>query len=232
MNLTCPHCSRTIPAENINIQTCIAKCGSCNAVFGFSDKVQGATAFNSSKRAVEMPKGYVMENGAEGLVITHKWFSSKYVFMLFFCIFWDGFLVNWYAIAFRHTGSLAMKVFPLLHVGVGVFLTYTTIAGFLNRTRITMNMGELRIKHFPLPWPGNRTIARLEIDQLFCEEKMSSSRNSTSYSYNLSAVMTGGRRVKLVSGLENPEDALFLEQQVENFLGITDRPVAGEMRPA
>ena len=32
---------------------------------------------------------------------------------------------------------------------------------------------------------------------------------------------------------ETPEalDALFLEQKIEGFLGITDRPVAGEMRP-
>jgi hypothetical protein len=37
--------------------------------------------------------------------------------------------------------------------------------------------------------------------------------------------------MKLVSGMDKPEDALLLEQKTEGFLGITDRPVAGEMRP-
>ncbi len=232
MDIKCPHCSRTVPAENINIQTSIAKCGSCNAVFGFADKVPGASAFGPSKRTVEMPSNYTVANEGADLVITRRWMNWKYVMMLVFCVFWDGFLVFWYSIAFSQGGPLAMKLFPVLHVAVGVFLTYSTLAGFLNRTKITLNTGELRIKHYPLPWPGNKVVPRPEIEQLFCEEIMHSNKNGTSYTYNLQAVKTGGGRLKLVSGMDKPEDALFLEQKIEGFLGITDRPVAGEMRPA
>jgi hypothetical protein len=32
-----------------------------------------------------------------------------------------------------------------------------------------------------------------------------------------------------MGGLEAPEPALFIEQQLEMFLGITDRPVPGEL---
>lgn len=231
MAIKCPQCSRTVPAGNINIQTCIAKCCSCNAVFGFADTVPGASAFGSSKRAVEMPKGYSMENEGADLVITRRWLSWKYVAMLVFCVFWDGFLVFWYTMAFTKGGPLVMKLFPVLHVAVGVFLTYTTMAGFLNRTRITLNTLELRIKHYPLPWPGNKVVQRQEIEQLFSEKIMHSSRNGLSYTYNLLAVKAGGGSLKLVSGMDKPEDALFLEQKIEGFLGITDRPVAGEMRP-
>ena len=231
MDIKCPHCSRVIQAGDINIQTCIAKCSSCNAVFGFSDMVPGAATPDSSKRAVEMPKNYTMENFGVDLVITRRWMNWKYVAMLVFCVFWDGFLVVWYTIAFSKDGPLMMKLFPVLHVAVGVFLTYSTAAGFLNRTKITLNTGELRIKHYPLPWPGNKAVQRQEIEQLFCEEIMHSNKNGTSYTYNLQAVKTGGGRMKLVSGMDKPEDALFLEQKIEGFLGITDRPVAGEMRP-
>jgi hypothetical protein len=178
-----------------------------------------------------MPKNYTMENEGVDLVITRRWLSWKYVAMLVFCVFWDGFLVFWYTMAFREGGPLVMKLFPMLHVAVGVFLTYTTIAGFLNRTKITLNTWELRIKHYPLPWPGNKVVQRQELDQLFCEEKMNSNRNGVTYTYSLQAVTAGGGRMKLVSGMDKPEDALFLEQKIEGFLGITDRPVAGEMRP-
>jgi len=220
-----------VQAENINIQSCIAKCGYCSAVFGFADKVPGAAAPGSSKRAVEMPKSYTLENEGADLAITRRWMNWKYVMMLVFCVFWDGFLVFWYTIAFTKGGPLVMKLFPVLHVAVGVFLTYTTAAGFLNRTRITLNTLELRIRHYPLPWPGNKVVQRQEIEQLFCEEIMHSNKNGTSYTYNLQAVKNGGGRLKLVSGMDKPEEALFLEQKMEGFLGITDRPVAGEMRP-
>lgn len=231
MDIKCPHCSRVIQAENINIQTCIAKCGSCNAVFGFADKVPGASAFGPSKSAVEMPRGYTMENEGADLVITRRWLSWKHLVMLVFCVFWDGLLVFWYTMAFTKGGPLLMKLFPVLHVGVGVFLTYSTLAGFLNRTRITLNTLELRIRHYPLPWPGNKVVQRQEIEQLFCEKIMHSTRNGISYTYNLQAVKASGGSLKLVTGMDKPEDALFLEQKIEGFLGITDRLVAGEMRP-
>jgi len=231
MDIKCPNCSRTVSAENINIQTCIAKCVYCNSVFGFAGEVPGAAAYGSSKTAVEMPKDYSIEMEGADLVIIRSWFSLKYLGLLAFCVFWDGFLVVWYSIAFRTNGPLMMKLFPILHVAAGVALTYIAIAGLTNRTRITLNTAELRIRHYPLPWPGNRVLARQEITQLFCEEKMNNTRNGVSYSYCLSAVLGGGRRLKLVSGLDDPADALFLEQKIEGYLGITDRPVAGEMRP-
>jgi hypothetical protein len=230
MNLKCPHCGREVPAGDINIQSAMAKCGACGAVFGFADKVPGA-AQPAAKRQVAMPRGYELGNDGADLVITRRWLSPKYLFLLFFCVFWDGFLFFWYTTALTKGAPLMAILFPLGHVGVGVFLTYTTLAGFLNRTRINVNPAEIRVKHYPLPWPGNRVVQRIEIEQLFCEEKLSRGRNGVSYSYNLDAVLTGGRREKLVSGMEKPEDALFLEQKIEGYLGIADRPVAGEMRP-
>ncbi|MCM2266207.1 MAG: hypothetical protein NDI60_00375 [Elusimicrobiales bacterium] len=231
MNLNCPHCRRSIPAGDINIQSALAKCASCSAVFGFADKVPGAAAA-LAKRVVEMPKGYTMTAEGADLVLIRRWFSAKFVFLLFFCAFWDGFLIFWYGIALSKGAPLLAMVFPLIHVAVGVGLTYFTLAGFLNRTRIKMSTGEVSIKHYPLPWAGNRTLRRQEIDQLFCEEKLSRNRNSSAtYSYNLSAVLADGRRIKLISGLDQPEDALFLEQKIEGYIGIADRPVAGEMRP-
>lgn len=230
MNLKCPHCGRAIPAGDINIQSAMAKCQACGAVFGFAGQVPGAAAAQA-KREVELPRGYTLAAEGADLVIIRRWFSWKFVALLFFCAAWDSFLVFWYAMAFRPDSPLIMKVFPIGHVAVGVGITYFTLAGFLNRTRIRLNPAELSVRHYPLPWPGNRTLGRQDLDQLFCEEKLNSGRNGSHYTYSLSAVLHGGKRIKLVSGLDNPEDALFLEQKIEGFLGIADRPVAGEMRP-
>ena len=39
-----------------------------------------------------------------------------------------------------------------------------------------------------------------------------------------------GLRHKLISGLSEPEQALYLEQVIEQRLGLPDRPVAGEFK--
>jgi hypothetical protein len=231
MDIKCPHCGRVIQADDVNVQTSIAKCRDCNAVFGFAAQVGGTGFTAPGKRAVDMPDDYTLATEGADLVLVRRWFNWKFMFLLLFCVAWDSFLVFWYVNALKHNGPWLMVVFPIAHVAVGVGLTYFTVAGFVNRTRVTVNQLELRVKHYPLPWPGNRTLQRQEIDQLFCEEKLNNSRNGSSYTYGVSVVMPGGKRIKLVSGLDTPEDALFLEQKIEGYLGITDRPVAGEMRP-
>ena len=231
MQLDCPRCGRTIPGGDINVQTSIAKCSACGSVFGFADLVPGAQAAYR-KPVVEMPKHFSVAQEGADLLITYRWFSAGFVFLLFFCLFWDGFLAVWYYLAFVKGGPLGMKLFPLIHVAAGIGLTYFTLAGFVNRTIVRASSGELAIRHLPLPWPGNKVLSRADVEQLFCEEKMSRGRNGTSVAYQVSAVMRGGSRVKLVSGLASPEQALFIEEQIEGFFGIKDRPVAGEMRPA
>jgi len=50
-----------------------------------------------------------------------------------------------------------------------------------------------------------------------------------SYSYNVNGLLKGGKRVRLLDSLPDREQALFVEQVVEGYLGIEDRPVGGEL---
>lgn len=121
-------------------------------------------------------------------------------------------------------------MFPLLHVAAGVGLTYFTICGFVNSTRVMANYESLRVRHGPLPWFGNRDVPRLDIDQLFTKEKVVQGKNGPSRSYELHARLRSGRDVKLVTGLSEAEQARFMEQELERFLGIRDEAVSGELR--
>ena len=159
-------------------------------------------------------------------MITRLWYTPKLFGLLFFCIAWDAFLVFWYALAIKG-GSLFAMIFPIAHVAVGVGLTYSLVAGFLNRTRIRVSPMEIGVRHSPVPWAGNKTIPRNEVEQLFCEY-----RGGKSPTYDVSVILSGGRRTKLVTGLETPDQALYVEQRLEDFLGIADRPVVGEMAGA
>jgi hypothetical protein len=177
-----------------------------------------------------MPSNVTVNDHGTGLTLNYRWYSPKFIFLIFFCIFWDGFLFVWYGQALSTNAPLMMILFPLLHVGVGVGLTYYTVAGFLNRTVVEVSHEGLRIYYTPLPWFGNKTIPVSDLAQLYREEVVSRGNRSTRVTYQLSAVSKESKKIKLLGGIETTDVALFLEQEIEKWLGIKDVKVAGEMQ--
>jgi hypothetical protein len=161
------------------------------------------------------------------VVLERKWFTPATLGLAVFCVLWDSFIVFWYAMAFHGGGggNPISLLFPIVHVGAGVALTYTALCGFVNRTRISVENGMLTVRHGPLPWPGNRTIATSDVRQLFCAERVG---NKGSRSYSLNAMLATGPAVPLLKNLNEPDQALYIEQILEKRLGIVDVPVAGE----
>lgn len=161
--------------------------------------------------------------------LSYRWFHPAILGLLFFCVFWDGFLLLWYGAVFNMSDNNSMSMiailFPLGHVSVGVALTYFVVASFLNSTHISLDSETFTIQHTPLPWPGNRSVARTDVVQFFVSEKRGSKGG---VSYQLNAQLRSGTRVKIAGGLMNPELGFYLEQQLEKWGKIPDRPVAGE----
>jgi hypothetical protein len=260
VDIACERCGAPIPAADVNLDARLAKCRACNAVFDFTTQLRKASAeaplaavpdasLQRRRPPVPMPEGITIVEDEGGdpspgdyreaparpgrLVISRSWFNNQLFFMLFFCIAWDAFLVFWYSTATRGPSSFSIIaiVFPIAHVAVGVGLTYRTLAGFLNKTWITVTPEALTIRHKPLPWRGNRTIPASELEQLYCEESVSNDKDgSSSRTYKLSAWLKDGRKLELLASLPSPDQALFLEQRIEDRLGIVDAPVGGEYR--
>jgi len=176
------------------------------------------------------PESIKFEKRSDHIRLVRRWFSLKVLPLAFFCVFWDGFLCFWYSMAvFTPKGvNVMMILFPILHVLAGAFLTYTLIATLLNRTTIRVDRQWFIVQHDPVPWPGEVKVPVSELTQLYCTEQVSHGKRSTSVTYDLNAVLKDGAKKKLLSGLEAPEVASFVEQQVESWLNITDRRVAGE----
>lgn len=164
------------------------------------------------------------------LSIIVRWYSPMAFFLLFFSLFWNGFLVVWYSLALSGDGPLMMALFPLLHVGVGVFLAYYTACLFFNKTYIDVDANLLTVVHKPLPWwKGNRKLNTLDIRQLYVKENKSSSKNGTSYTYALRAKMNDGTDKEVLALDTLPsEQVLELEDKLERFMGINETPVTGE----
>lgn len=184
--------------------------------------------------ALDAPRPYrVTETRDEnGLTLTYRWFTFDYIFLVFFCAFWDWGLFTWYS-SVLSLGATATDVrfwMPIFHVAVGVWAHYVTFAGLLNRTRIVVAGGEITVRHWPVPWLGNQRLTRADFRQIYREQTVSiMGRGPRTPSYHVSVVTADNFKMRLVSDVPGADLALYLEQAIENELGLQDRKVRGEM---
>lgn len=228
----CPNCASPLKADDWDTATGIIKCSYCRALSTVPAAVSPDGSSSSSRLSrppVPLPPGLRVEEGTLGLSIQRRWFSWVVVFLLPFCVAWDGFLFFWYSNAAGKGAPWIFFVFPIVHVTVGVGLTYFTLATLLNRTRISVESGLLRIRHAPLPWLGNLDLDAGSLEQLFCKEKTHRGKNGVSYTYEVWAVLKEGKSRKILGTSMEQDQALYIEQKLEQALSIKDRPVAGEV---
>lgn len=225
--MRCRVCDALLKAENIDFGRRMASCGYCKAVMRF--EVDGETAGPRERPEMALPERFTVEDLGAEFRITWRWFTYKALFLVFFCVIWCGFLVFWYGMGVAIGAPIIMFIFPLLHVAVGVGLSYYCLCMFMNTTRVTVARGRLSIMHGPLPWPGGGTYDADDLQQFYCEHKEHHGKNGTTHAYSVKAKSQGGRRITLIKGLDEPNKALFIEQQLERHLGIEDGVVAGEL---
>ena len=119
--------------------------------------------------------------------------------------------------------TILLSVPVLLLVAAG----YGLIAAFFNHTDIHVSASKVEIRIRPIPWPGKRIIDSTEISQLFVREKVNKdSYGRISRSYEVHCVDSRNQRRPLVRGLRVHE-ALYLENRLEEILGIENQPVSG-----
>ncbi len=121
--------------------------------------------------------------------------------------------------AMRPAGIMLLSVFG-----------YCAFACLLNETEISVRAGMIEVVHRPLPWWPRRLVPVSEITQLFCRENLEHSEygNLISESYSVHIELRSGRKQRLCGKLWQAEQARWLEEAIEEALGIEDKPVAGE----
>jgi len=176
------------------------------------------------------PEGLKIEDLGDRLVVTRKWYTPSVWLTALFCVIWNAFMFNWYSIALNHPSPNNIALwFPVIHVGVGIYLAYSALTGFLNRTVFTLGNGKVVVQHGPLPWPGNKTIDSVSVQQFFCDEVVRRGRGGSRSTFRLNAVMKDGRKEVLFGAGIARDQVLYIEQIAEARLGIAPAPVVGEL---
>ena len=223
LELKCKNCGSNLTLADFSPQLMAARCPHCQALFA----ITGTGERTLPRPEVALPKSFQILRNPQSLDIIRRWFGAHAYFLLFFAIIWNGFVLVWHTIALSH-GLWFMSAFGQIHTVVGIFLIYYVLALFLNSTVVRASHQALEVKSGPLPWWGNKILTTAEVEQLYCIEKISHGQNGSSASYRVEAVLRGNRRETLISGLTHPDHALYIEQQLELYLKISDTPVAGE----
>jgi len=236
MQLFCRQCGAEIKASNINLDTMMAKCDVCNAVFSFQDMYddiapkKAKAASGTPYAAVPMPHNMSLDETDTTLTITRDWRSWTVFFMLFFAILWNGMIWAFFVPAFGGVSDgfgFPFGFFLLPFIGVGFYLIYQVVTGLLNKTTIRVTDGHLSITHAPIPARNTRLDAD-QIEQLYVRQHVNRSSNgNTTRSYSLNVILSNGSKKKLMSGLTSADQALYVEQEIERFLGIPDAHVHG-----
>jgi hypothetical protein len=224
--MNCPKCDASIAPENVNIQALVAKCDKCGEVFRVTDELPEAFDDDDQEPVrFPQPPTLVVQEAGDVRVIRRRWFRPMHVILLFFCIAWDSFLVFWYSMAIFAPGpgpfDIIAIVFPIFHVAVGIGLSYTVIAGFLNKSYIGVTNDGLYIRHRPIPWPGNMSLPTESLKELYVERSytQSTSNRAPQQMYSLNAVVEDGKTRKVLGGLELAE-ARFCVQTLSEWLKL------------
>ena len=168
--------------------------------------------------------------------IVRKWFAPQAVVLVVLAVgYWGGLLfVLTQSEKLFEDGELfpgyvaSNPLLAILLAAIGIGLPYYAIAHCLNRTHLVVSRGKMAVRHGPIPWRGNKEIEVSNVKQLYTEEKETHYKGGTIVTYEVHVLTPDDRRVKLVDGLKTSEQARFIEQQIEKYLGIENEYVESE----
>ena len=173
------------------------------------------------------PEGFDLLENTQGIAITYRWYQPLVWFLLFFALFWNGFLVGW----FTAETPIYFKLFALIHLTVGIGLAWYILCLFMNKTEILITSQNFIIKHSPIPFPfltyKNKHLKDYDIQQVYIRQEISQGKNSTSVDYSVNVLSPQGATSKILSFSEY-ERAIFVKRKIEQYMNIEPQLIEGE----
>lgn len=175
----------------------------------------------------ELPKQISIDYYDDYMHICRKWFGFPIMLMSGFMVFWIGIQFFTYFLITGEFGDATVIIysFGAIFLLIDVFLFYLLAAGWMNKTDIFVNKQLMEIKHSPVPWMGNKKLDATTLTQFYVHKSVATNDGRTTVTYEVHYLQKGQQSAKLIAGLAEREQAVFIEQKIENYLGIIDVPI-------
>jgi hypothetical protein len=252
MDVFCPRCQSRIVSEDMRLDTMVAKCRACHAVFDFGKHVHASAAGETNatpeparprRQAVPMPPGLrcestemagikpsanyrKMRSGARhAVVITRRWLRTAKLGLVPFAIFWNGFLFVWYTMlpSFGNSDGF-MLLFYVFPLGhVAVGLKVGYEALTNLVNRTTVAVQGQTLKVEHGPIPARGN------HRIHARDVVQLYAVNEKAGYELHVALTDGSSMPLLKDLPELNQALYIEQQIESALGLDDVRMPGEV---
>lgn len=241
----CPHCHTPIPTGDFSVDRTWARCRPCDARFPVEAGRDGRPP-GQARPELSRPPNVDEQRGLVILSLARPWCGDGLrLLALVLVAAAAGHLLTLPA-ARAHLLQLAARPGPQFLALMGTVPLYLLVAGLCNETAIEADRDSVRVVHGPLPVGAHHRFPVDQVDQLYTcrirtrvQDPLAGHRRgllrsdvlgeSIEVLYQLRLRLRSGAEHVLFDGLESPEQALYMEQELERRLGIQDRVVSGEL---
>ena len=222
----CPQCSTPIAKGDIESDGHVV-CHNCGNKFQV--ELTDIEIFERTKPHVYLPRSmeYLKLNSLLEFIYKPKGnFTGP---LLFFTLFWNAIVGLFVLLAFAN-GEFSSLLFLSVHIFIGISLIMKTFGDVINKTYVTIDKDYLNIEKKPLQLFRRKAILTKDIKQLFVKKYTNGSVNDKPiYSYGLYVLLKSKKEKRILSNFASPEHAQFIEQEIEIFLGISDKKMPDEV---
>jgi hypothetical protein len=129
------------------------------------------------------------------------------------------------------SGETEVLLFMSIHLAIGLGFLYWSLAALFNTSYITVDSHYINIQHRPFQlFFKEHQLETNDIEQLYVKKYSNGSTNGNpNYVYSVVAIMKSKEEIKIIKGVNKPQQALYIEQEIEKFANIKDKPIAGEI---
>lgn len=191
------------------------------------NKFSMTTIHPAIKGDIEFPKNMHVTKSAGTIQFRYSWFKIKYFISLFAAPIFAYFLVNSEYVV----GSFnQLTVSVILLIISSLIIVYYSLAKLINTTQIRVSHEGIAVSHGPILFSKNLILKREDVTQLYVTQHRVGHRYYLyATTFQINVILKNRHVITLTKGLHSSQQGRFIENQIEDFLGITDIHVEGEL---
>lgn len=155
--------------------------------------------------------------------IRKTWFGIGTIFQSIFALIWVGGMLFGMSFAIRGAGTevgLVRWLIPIVMAGIVIYVSYSILANWFNKTDIFVSQSLMEIKIGPVPWVGNQRLKVENIARFYSKIRLSGKKRHKTAHYELRFVTHKGKDKSLIDDIETIEAAEFIEREITQYLGM------------